>query len=100
MSEKWIVNCFFTPMISKDVETTFSKESPIRFPRFPFPKNGIKPNSPDYIHGHDKFLLIDAALTVKESAPTSHTCTQFMKLKLSGKYSSARNVLIAASNCL
>ena len=28
MSEKWIVNCFFTPIISKDIET-FSKKSPM-----------------------------------------------------------------------
>jgi len=30
-------------------------------------------------------LMIDTALTVKESAPTYHTCTQLMKMKLSRK---------------
>ena len=99
------MNCFFTPIISKDI-ATFSKESPMD--RFRFPKNGIKPNSPDYIHGHDRapkmdlkddfmlshqgslihwakqgVLMIDTALTV--NAPTYHTFTQLMKIKLSRK---------------
>ena len=48
------MNCFFAPIISKDIET-FSKESPMDR----FPKNGIKPNSPDDIHGHDRAPKMD-----------------------------------------